>query len=191
MPRLCDLKKGISVDIYEATGNCSKQGRKNSTTWLVMEKFVRQTTRYLSEHSVFAALFISLVLHVEICGAHWEYSLESDSHQHHNQYHERFNEAAIRSRDEHVRHQEEYAEYATRYSLLALKDFPFHVRVCLYTFCSCECIFVDMYQGHCSQKENRESSRLQPFNWLDVILASLMKIVFTTVVNWPWYSPFS
>ena len=76
-------------------------------------------------------------------------------------------------------------------TLLALKDFPFHVRVCLYTFCSCECIFVDMYQGHCSQKENRESSRLQPFNWLDVILASLMKIVFTTVVNWPWYSPFS
>jgi len=116
LPRLCDLKKGISVDIYEATGNCSKQGRNNSTTWLVMEKFVRQTTRYLSEHSVFAALFISLVLHVEICGAHWEYSLESDSHHHHNQYHERFNEAAIRSRDEHVRHQEEYAEYATRYA---------------------------------------------------------------------------
>ena len=67
--------------------------------------------------SVLIIVLLLLPLYIGVYGAYWENSLHHDSHHHLDQYHERFDEAAIRNEDERRHHQEEYAEYAARYLL--------------------------------------------------------------------------
>ena len=51
---------------------------------------------------------------IRVLGSHWDHHHEHDFEHHDSQYHERFDEAAIRNEDERHYRQEEYAEYATR-----------------------------------------------------------------------------
>ena len=78
-----------------------------------MGKSSWRTLKYASS-SVFIIILLLLPLYMEVYGAYWENSLHHDSHHHLDQYHERFDEAAIRNEDERLHHQEEYAEYAAR-----------------------------------------------------------------------------
>ncbi|XP_065052867.1 histidine-rich glycoprotein-like [Rhopilema esculentum] len=68
------------------------------------------TARALLKLALICAMAIGV-----LC-SHWDHHHEHDFEHHDGQYHERFDEAAIRNEDERHYHQEEYAEYATRYA---------------------------------------------------------------------------
>ena len=78
---------------------------------------MNKSSFFMAKHSpgsIIIVILLSLLWNFGVYGAFWDYSLEHDSHRHREQYHERFDEAAIRNVDERLHHQEEYAEYATR-----------------------------------------------------------------------------